>query len=992
MHADTLLVRPKQADGRAAPDAELPRSLICALTAELSVAIAEKPWDFFDHTDLLDFPGARSRLKLANLGDVAKAKGVAEGANPLRELLLRGKVAYLFQRYSAERELSAILLCIPDGNQEVRDLSDMMTAWIDQTIGATPAERAKQKNALFLVLTKMDREFEQKAGETEESRKLRWSARLNNSLINNFRGEWPANWDGKPFDNTFWLRNPDRDRRAADGLRRRPRARHRRGLRRRAPSSCAGISSTTSTCGAISPIRRAPGTRPSRPMTAACPTWCKNLIPVCDPAIKRAQVRGQLEVQIRRLVDRLAGFHSAADGDARAKKRDLVHTVLRGLATCIQQQLFGELVAALQIADIGAARDLLPHRHGALLRARPTAATASRRRQVTQSTGAAVDLGAIFADVFGEDAGRGAPPSGVLEDRAERFAREAADYWLENMRRVGADEKALSHFGVDRQHLGWLIDELVVGAHRLKVIDQLSHEVRELENAANAKWEEIAERQVRTASSTLNGYVSALGFDRLPLDQRPGLPPNAPTRRVFEGPPVVNGMPIAERGSAADLRRLLQGLDARLPAARHGQCRLRGRPRDHAGAERPAGRHPARRARLGAPWRSALPSRPWPSRATRCCASASSTPRPRGWRSRSSASRGPTRISPTTAGGAPRPGCCPSGSSAGATSLEFHLGPEICDRLAGIATVRLRVKEPDIGVVGSTVVAWPSMLTSGAADPASRFQDDTVRLRRAAPPPPPEPAPEPEPELPPPLPPPPAARAARLARRRSRAAAALRRRRLADRRSSCSWPSPAAATMPTSPISRRKRRSRPSPQRRPRRPRRSAIDTSRKTVRDSVGEYLATKPTPEAMLAKARDFAKAGDFGAAFLVFRQRRRDGQCAGRAGARRLLRSADDAAQGRLHARRRARRRLVRARGAGRRRPRRSAGSACCSPRAAAGLAGRSGQGQELAAAGGGAERRRCQEGAGGPAEVTRPHQVMRTPRLKAWLSEPEPSSPL
>jgi hypothetical protein len=118
------------------------------------------------------------------------------------------------------------------------------------------------------------------------------------------------------------------------------------------------------------------------------------------------------------------------------------------------------------------------------------------------------------------------------------------------MRRVGADEKALSHFGVDRQHFGWLIDELVVGAHRLKVIDQLSHEVRELENAANAKWEEIAERQVRTASSTLNGYVSALGFDRLPLDQRPGLPPNAPTRRVFESPPIVNGTPMLSEDPA----------------------------------------------------------------------------------------------------------------------------------------------------------------------------------------------------------------------------------------------------------------------------------------------------------------------------------------------------------------------------------------------------------------------------------------------------------
>jgi hypothetical protein len=220
-----------------------------------------------------------------------------------------------------------------------------------------------------------------------------------------------------------------------------------------------------------------------------------------------------------------------------------VHTVLRGLASCIQQQLFGELVAALHIAD-SALREIYFRISTARASDEANARNGKSPSQVSQSTGAAVDLGAIFADVFGEEAGRSAPPSGVLEDRAERFAREAADYWLENMRRVGADEKALSHFGVDRQHLGWLIDELIVGAHRLKLIDQLSHEVRELENAANAKWEEIAERQVRTASSALNGYVSALGFDHLPLDQRPGLPPNSPTRRVFEGPTVVNGIPL----------------------------------------------------------------------------------------------------------------------------------------------------------------------------------------------------------------------------------------------------------------------------------------------------------------------------------------------------------------------------------------------------------------------------------------------------------------
>jgi hypothetical protein len=208
--------------------------------------------------------------------------------------------------------------------------------------------------------------------------------------------------------------------------------------------------------------------------------------------------------------------------------------------------------------------------------------------------------------------------------------------------------------------------------------------------------------------------------------------------------------------------------------------------------------------------------------------------------------------------------------------LEFHLGPEICDRLAGIATVRLRVKEPDIGVVGTTVVAWPAMLTSGALDPSRRLQDDTVRLRRArqetpAPPPPPAEPPTPPPEPPPvftPPPPRPELRASRALDPEPPARSGIGGWLLVALlfvavvgvgyhlyASFFGQPEPAVAGAPPAPAPA------PAPV--------AAAGAPGKSVRDIVGEYLATRPTPEAMLAKARDYARAGEYGAAFLVFRR---------------------------------------------------------------------------------------------------------------------------
>jgi len=208
--------------------------------------------------------------------------------------------------------------------------------------------------------------------------------------------------------------------------------------------------------------------------------------------------------------------------------------------------------------------------------------------------------------------------------------------------------------------------------------------------------------------------------------------------------------------------------------------------------------------------------------------------------------------------------------------LEFHLGPEICDRLAGIATIRLRVREPDIGVVGTTVVAWPTMLTSGAAG-ASGASDDTVRLHRRQSPPP-----APEPELPPPLapePPPPPPRPELRAARDPLAD-------LPKRSGATGWMIAAVLILlavgggyyywtnhlhPPEPVVAAAPPTAPTPLQPP------APQPSAKSVRETVAEYFASKPTPEAMLAKGQEFAKAGDLAASFLVFRQAAEQGSAA-------------------------------------------------------------------------------------------------------------------
>ena len=233
------------------------------------------------------------------------------------------------------------------------------------------------------------------------------------------------------------------------------------------------------------------------------------------------------------------------------------------------------------------------------------------------------------------------------------------------------------------------------------------------------------------------------------------------------------------------------------------------------------------------------------------------------------------------------------------------------------------------------------MLTSGALDPSSRGHDDTVRLRRRR-----------QPSRCRPLAPPlepgrPSSRRrladadARAARRRAPSlpeppgsgragwmiAAAIvllpRGRRLLT-------PTPTTSRSPKPASPRRRRCATPAPPRRHRSDRRTR---AKKSVRETVAEYLATNPAPDAMLAKGKEFAQAGEMNGAFLVWRRAAEAGSAPAQLELAAFYDPLGDPAEGPAASRPTARAPPT---GTSARRwpamPRRSASSACCWPRAA------------------------------------------------------------
>lgn len=134
------------------------KSSLSALIAELTFVLPKQIANerkFLNKIDLLDFPGARSREKFKE----------QEISDVLPTILRRGKVAYLFNKYSRSLRISSVLFCHHNDQKSEPSLGETINGWIETNIGNTPEKRAEDLtrtngiSPLFMIATKFNKEL-----------------------------------------------------------------------------------------------------------------------------------------------------------------------------------------------------------------------------------------------------------------------------------------------------------------------------------------------------------------------------------------------------------------------------------------------------------------------------------------------------------------------------------------------------------------------------------------------------------------------------------------------------------------------------------------------------------------------------------------------------------------------------------------------------------------------------------------------------------------
>ena len=194
----------------------VPKSFFSALIAELTFELPPQLAQsraFLKDIDILDFPGARRPEQISETK-------LALGKN-LSTVFRRGKVSYLFSKYSTSKRITALLFCHNNNQSAESTIGGVLTKWVHNNVGETAAKREQfivqsQVSPLLVVATWFNKDLDYQNENKDEPDRLseRWQRRFNVVLEKEvLKASDPDHWlnawtTSQPdFDNIFMLRD-----------------------------------------------------------------------------------------------------------------------------------------------------------------------------------------------------------------------------------------------------------------------------------------------------------------------------------------------------------------------------------------------------------------------------------------------------------------------------------------------------------------------------------------------------------------------------------------------------------------------------------------------------------------------------------------------------------------------------------------------------------------------------------------------------------------
>jgi len=537
---------------------EVSLAQLAVLTAELVFPLLEATAEpLFETVDLLDFPGYRGRLSVESLEDVRRAVN-SDQASPVAQLLLRGKVAYLFERYTDSQEMNVLIVCTPANKQsDVTSVGPVLSRWIERTQGADPLQRANRKPGLLWAITMFDMRISADLDKEEDLLRIGWGngGMMKMCMLERFgQYSWLQEWlPDRPFSNTFLVRKPRMKVTFLD-----------------LDSSNSEMGITTSAAASLAMMRRTfrMDETVQRHISEPAEAWdammalndggmkrmADYLREVALPEVKLQRIYEQLDDAIHLIENRLGRWCQRDGADAIEKKRQVARQIYRSLWP--RRALIGELLWHMQLPE-ERLRELYLRAHED--ESAPKAKTASAANTPTaaseeiteEEADGALNLGQGLEedegfDLFGEvlppkpvnlNTGRSSAASLPHTGSDTQFAQAVLREWISHLRHLPENQPLMTFLGFEQASIEALIDELIIAASRLGIQTELLRTLTGSEQTGTRR-EQLVGRQVLNAQTVLGNFIAWLGFTEQSGQPRPSSRV-APGTRLFQAPPPL---------------------------------------------------------------------------------------------------------------------------------------------------------------------------------------------------------------------------------------------------------------------------------------------------------------------------------------------------------------------------------------------------------------------------------------------------------------------